>query len=196
MLIAFGQTASHSRKLEQLPKSSDSICSTMLTARVSRSACPWGRRLRCPTFAAVKSCAAPLGHWATQAPQPDDAVEGGPVDHQVLHDRKSGRAPRLDDNRVAVCELAHVELTRRRARLRSVRLAVHHHAARAANPFAAVMVESDRTLALFFEALVQHVQHFQKGIVWPDVVDLVGLKRARSVLPLLSPNLEGQLHYL
>ena len=58
------------------------------------------------------------------------------------------------------------------------------------------MVESDRTLALFFEAFVQHVQHFQEGIVWADVVDLVGLKRARSVVRLLAPDFQGQPHYL
>ena len=68
--IPFGQTASHSRKLEQLPKSSASIRSTIATARRSFSGAPWGRMLRWPTFALVKSWAAPFGHWATQAPQP------------------------------------------------------------------------------------------------------------------------------
>ena len=33
-----------------------------------RSGCPCGRRPRWETLAAVKSWAAPLGHWATQAP--------------------------------------------------------------------------------------------------------------------------------
>ena len=42
--------------------------------RESRSAWPWGSRLRWAILAAVNSWAAPLGQAATQAPQPMQAA--------------------------------------------------------------------------------------------------------------------------
>ena len=40
----------------------------------------------------------------------DDAVEGAAVDDEVLDHREGRGAPRLDDDRVAVLERAHVQL--------------------------------------------------------------------------------------
>ena len=40
----------------------------------------------------------------------DDAVEGAAIDDQVLEHREGPRAPRLDDDRVAVLEAPHVQL--------------------------------------------------------------------------------------
>ena len=42
----------------------------MSCTRVYRAACPWGSFAKCVIFAPVNSIAAPLGHAATQAPQP------------------------------------------------------------------------------------------------------------------------------
>ena len=74
MPIALGQAASHSAWLEQEPKPSASICSTIATTRRSRSGWPWGSRLRWATLAAVKSEAEAFGQAATQAPQPMQAA--------------------------------------------------------------------------------------------------------------------------
>src|SRR5688572_22749693 len=67
--ISFGHAASHSPWFVHDPKYS-SIFSTIASARLYRSAWPCGSRLRCEIFAAVNRFAAPLGHAATQAPQP------------------------------------------------------------------------------------------------------------------------------
>src|SRR5437764_1992621 len=61
-----------------------------------------------------------------------DAVERLAVDDEVLDDGKGARAPRLDTDLVAVAEVAHVQLARRRAAERPVRDAVD----RAARPSA------------------------------------------------------------
>jgi hypothetical protein len=73
-----------------------------------------------------------------KATRGDDPVERAPVDDQVLDGRKCGGAERLDVDRVAVAETAHVELARRGARVGSVREAVDHEAAHAADPLAAI----------------------------------------------------------
>src|SRR3954452_15235152 len=73
MEIDLGQASWHSPWLVQEPKKS-SIVSTMCSTRDQRSDWPWGSRLRCDTFAAVNSCAAPFGHAATHAPQPMHAA--------------------------------------------------------------------------------------------------------------------------
>ena len=78
----------------------------------------------------------------------DDPVERAAIDDQILDDREGLGAPRLDGDRVAVLEPAHVQLADRRAAVRAVRDAVDHQAARAADAFAAVRVERDRVLAL------------------------------------------------
>jgi len=119
-----------------------------------------------------------------------------PIDDQVPEDRERGRAPRLDGDRVAVLERTHVQLAGGRARPRPMRGAVDHHAAGAADPLAAIVVEGDGALALFLEPLVQDVEHLEEGEVGADVVDHVGLEAARGVAPLLTPDLEGQPHYL
>ena len=71
--ISFGQASWHSPWLVQEPKYS-SIVSIMSSVLDHLSGWPCGKRLRCCTFADVKSCAAELGQAATQAPQPMHAA--------------------------------------------------------------------------------------------------------------------------
>src|SRR5438128_1963823 len=93
MLISLGHAFSHSPWFVHEPKYC-SIVSTMFTTRSNRSGWPWGSRLRCATLAAVNSCAAPLGHAATHAPQPMHAA----VDHvEHLEERHVGADPRRVD---------------------------------------------------------------------------------------------------
>ena len=94
----------------------------------------------------------------------DDAIECGPVNHQVLDDRKRRRTPRLDDDLIATAEGAHVQLARRSALLRSVGLTVDHQRAGAADALAAVVIEHDGFLAFFDQALVQDVEQFEEII--------------------------------
>src|SRR4029077_17247664 len=100
----------------------------------------------------------------------NDAIERTPIDDEVLDHRKRARSPRLDPNDIAVLELAHVQLTRRRSADRSMSDAVDHHSARTADSFPAVMLELDRLFAFFDQLLVDHIEHLQKRRVRTDVV--------------------------
>ena len=62
MLISFGQASWHSPYSVHGPKPSRSICSTIASARLLRSAWPCGRLPRWEIFAAVNSDADPFGH--------------------------------------------------------------------------------------------------------------------------------------
>jgi hypothetical protein len=68
--MPLGQAVAHSPVSVQPPKPSSSMRATMSRTRVSRSGAPCGSTLRWLIFAEVKSIAEPLGHAATQAPQP------------------------------------------------------------------------------------------------------------------------------
>jgi hypothetical protein len=54
------------------------------------------------------------------APGLDDAIEGAPVDDEVLDDRKRARTPRLDRETIPVPEVPQVELAGRRRGQRAV----------------------------------------------------------------------------
>ena len=55
------------------------------------------------------------GVHRNKAARLDDAVERAAIHHQILDDRKRLRAPRLDRDRLAVLEVAHVKLAGGRA---------------------------------------------------------------------------------
>ena len=76
----------------------------------------------------------------------------------------------------AALELAHVQLARRRAALRSVGLAVDHQRARPADAFAAVVVEHDRVLALADQTFVEDVEQLEKRRLLADLGDRVVLE--------------------
>ncbi len=123
----------------------------------------------------------------------DDPVERGPVHHQVLDHRERRRPPRLDVDGVAVLEVPHVQLAGGGA-LGAVRPAVDDHAAGAADPLAAVVVEGDGGVAAQDQLLVEGVQHLQEGHVGADPADLVGGHRAGRVGARLAPDPEGEVH--
>ncbi len=72
--------------------------------------------------------------------------------------------------------------------------AVDHHAARATNPFPAIVIERDRLLALLDQPFVHHVEHFQKRHVRADIAGRVGDHPAFAVRVLLPPDVQGQVH--
>src|SRR5947209_6568861 len=117
----------------------------------------------------------------------DDLVERAAVDDEVLDDREGARAPRLDADFVAVAEVAHVQLAGGGAADRAVRDAVDHHAARAADAFAAIVFEMDRLLAALGQLFVDDVEHLQKRRVGADTFRLVGdefaVRGARGLPP-------------
>ena len=94
---------------------------------------------------AVRRAAGRNGDEATRR---DDAVERAAVHDQILDHREGLGAPRLQIKFIAIFEMAHVKLADGGALEPAVRLAIDHEAARAADAFAAIVVESDRVFAL------------------------------------------------
>ena len=87
-----------------------------------------------------------------------------------------------------------MELAGGRALLGSVRLAVDHQPARAADAFTAVAVEGDGLVALVDESLVEHVEHLEERHVLVDLGDRVDLEPAAGAGTVLTPHLEGEVH--
>ncbi len=78
-------------------------------------------------------------------------------------------APWLQINLVAIFEMTHVKLANRGAFEAAMGFAVDHHAAHAADAFAAIVVESDGIFALGDQALVDNIEHFEERHVFVDV---------------------------
>jgi hypothetical protein len=112
----------------------------------------------------------------------------------MLDEREARGAPRLDGHRLAVAELAHVELAGRGAALGAVRLPVDHHAAAAADALAAVGLEGDRLAAVLDDVLVELVEQLQEGHLGRGVRDLVGLEVPCRGLVGLAPDLQREPH--
>ncbi len=124
----------------------------------------------------------------------DDPIEGAAVDNEVSQHGERRCSPGLDEDLVAVGELAHVQLARRRAALGAVGLAVDHQPTRPADPLAAVVLEGDGLLATGHEAVVDDVEHLEERHVGVDVGDLDGLHLACGVGPCLAPHVQRDPH--
>jgi hypothetical protein len=209
--ISFGHSASQAVMLEHMPKPSSSIWCTIFCARFFASTWPCGNRARCETLALTNSIAEAFGQAATQAPQPifadgdgvaigrlasvhgnvtsslDDAVKGRAVHHEVFQHGKRLGPEWFDDDGLAVLEMAHVELASGRAVHRAVRLAIDDEAARTADTFPAVVLESYRFFLAGNKALVQYIEHFEEGHVLIGH-DLVVLEFAFIFCVFLSPD--------
>ena len=123
----------------------------------------------------------------------DDAVEGRPIDDEVLDDGEAPGAERLDRDRLAVAEAAHVDLAGGRALVGSVRDAVDNQPATAADAFAAIRIERDRVLAALDHGFVDDIEHLEEGHVGMDVVRGVVHEPAGSIRPGLPPHFQTVL---
>ena len=130
-----------------------------------------------------------VGAHRDEASGLENLVVGRAVDHEVLDDGEGGRTPRLDGDRGAVLELAHVDLARRGTLAGTVGMAVDVQRAHAADTLAAVVVEGHGLLALVYEVVVQDVEHLEERGVGRDVLYLVGLERSLGFSVLLTPYL-------
>ena len=124
----------------------------------------------------------------------NDSVERAAIDDEVFDHRKCARAPRLDPDLIAVFEVAHVELTGRRSAERSVRDAVDHHPASAADALAAIVLEVNRILPFLDQLLVDDVEHFEERGIRTDVHRRVFDETAFGGGRLLAPDVEGEVH--
>ena len=112
------------------------------------------------------------------APVLDDAIEGAPVDDEILDDRERARAPRLDGEAIPVPEVPQVKLAGRRRGHRAVGPPVDPEAAGPANPFAAIVVERDWVLACGREHFVGDVDPPNECHSGVDAVGLAGFEAA------------------
>ena len=120
----------------------------------------------------------------------DDLVEGGAIDHAVLDDGETGRAPGLHGDGLAVLEATHVELAGGGTALGlAMRRAVDVERAHAADALAAVVVEDERLLAGFDEFLIHDVEGLEEGGVVGNVLQLMGVEVALLLRAVLFPEL-------
>ena len=120
----------------------------------------------------------------------DDLVESGTIDHAVLDDGETGRAPGLYGDGFAIAELTHVELAGCGAALSlAVRCAVDVERAHTADTLAAVVVEDERLLAGYDEFLVHDVEGLEEGGVIGNVLQLVSVEVALLLRAVLFPEL-------
>ena len=130
------------------------------------------------------------------SPSGNHAIEGAAIDDQVLNERESASAPGLKNQLIALLEVAHGQLANRGGTLRPVRNAVDHKAAGATNPFAAIVLKGYRLLALFDQALVEHVQALQHRHLTTFNVHGIADELARNPGIFLTPDFQRYFHYL
>ncbi len=80
--------------------------------------------------------------------------------------------------------------------MRAVGTSLDHEAAASADAFAAIVIEGDRFFAFGHQILVEDIQHLEKRRIRRDVAHGVGHEPAFGLPVLLSPDLEGEVHYL
>lgn len=167
--------------------------------RTPHSRCTWRRRRRdrrSPWARRGVRFGSAAGGRRDEAASLHDAIQRAAVDRQVLEHRKGRRTPRLQHERVAIMEKAHVQLTHRGRPIWSVRDAVDHEAARAADALTTVAVEDDRVLAAADQVLVDHVQHLEERHVLVDVAGFVRFEATGVSRAALAPDLQREVHYL
>ncbi len=118
----------------------------------------------------------------------DDAVEGTAIDDEVFDDGQGLGAPGLDGDGLAVFEMAHVELAGGGLLLGTVGDAVDGEGAHPADAFAAIVIKGEGFLSLCYEVLTEEVEHFEKGGILGDVVELVIFEAALVEGAFLTPN--------
>ena len=108
----------------------------------------------------------------------DDAVEGSAVRDEIFDDGKRIGAKGLDPDGIAVTEFPHMYLASGNPSVLGVRDAVDGEGAGTADALAAIVVEVNRVVALLDDALVDDVEHFQKGGFLGNAVGGVGVDAA------------------
>jgi len=130
-----------------------------------------------------------VGAYRDEAAGLKNLVVSRAVHDEVLDDGERRRAPRLDGDRCAVLELAHVNLAGGSGLTGTVGVTVDVQRAHAADTLAAVVVERYGLLALVDKVVVQDVEHLKKRGVCRDVLDFARLEAALGLSVLLTPYL-------
>ena len=148
------------------------------------------------TFGTGGACASGALPVGTEMKPPASMIRSNAV-RSTTRSLTTGKARARHGSMSIVCavgEVPHVQLAGGGGPFRTVRYAVDHHAAHAADALAAVVVEGDRVVAVEDQPLVEHVEHLQERHVRGDVGDLVGDHPAAVGRPGLAPDAQGQIH--
>ena len=124
----------------------------------------------------------------------DDSIERAAIHDQILEERKRFCAERLDHDRRAILESAHVNFARRPRMIGTVRFPVNRERASSADSFATIRIERDRLLAFRDESFVDDVQHFEERRVRRNVRRLIFDKFAFRLRIFLAPDFEAKVH--
>ena len=126
----------------------------------------------------------------------NNAVKSGTVHDTVLDDRECRSAPRFNDDRIAILELAHMKLASCNGMIGTVRHTVDDQGAHSANTFTAIVVKSKAFLALFHFPVVYDVKHFKERHIRRNAVNFYRFKLTFCIGVLLTPDFESQMHII
>lgn len=122
-----------------------------------------------------------------------DAVECLSIDDEVSKHWESTGAERFDINRIAVLELAHVELASG-GFAGTVRDSIDGERAHAADAFAAIVIKRDGFLTFGSEVIVDDIEHLEEGTFAGDIPSLVIDESTLAFAVLLTPDFEMEVH--
>ena len=122
----------------------------------------------------------------------DDLVQSRAIDNEIAQQRESLGAERFNPDRVAILELAHVQLAGRHL-LAAVGHTVDGERAHTADALAAVVVEMDGLLAFVDEFFIHDIEHLEERSFVRDVLCLVGFDAALGLSIFLPPDLERKI---
>src|ERR1035438_6961727 len=104
------------------------------------------------------------------------------------------RAPWLQVQLIAILEVAHVQLADGGRALGTVRHAIDHETAHAADALAAIVVEGYRLFVLGDQTFIEYVEHLQERHLRIDIRDFVTHHQAFFARVALPPDMEGKFH--
>ena len=122
----------------------------------------------------------------------DNLVQRRAIDNEVAQQWEGFGTEGLNPDRIAVLELAHVQLAGRHL-LAAVGHTVDGERTHAADALAAVVIEVDGFLAFVDKLLIHNIEHLEERSFVRDVLRLVGFNAALGLSVLLPPDLERKI---
>ena len=135
-----------------------------------------------------------------------DLVKRTAVHHQVLDDRESGAAPRLDSDCRTILEMTHEQLAGRHMIVRTMRAAVNIEGTGTADTLAAIMIERHGTTALATlvhsnrvttfpdQLLIEDIEHFKERSILFNPGNMISLEMSLILGVLLTPYFQIEFH--
>ena len=118
----------------------------------------------------------------------NDAIESASVNGQVAHDRKGRNPEWFDRDDVAIVKVSHVKLASG-APAWAMRDSVDGQAARATDALATIVVERNGLDVFLNKALVDDVEHLEKGSIRGNIKSGIDFEAAALLRAVLTPDL-------